>query len=589
MKRTLIQIAAIAFGILSYNLADANEPTAPNDKSAPNVLFISVDDLNDWIGCMQGHPQAKTPNMDRLAGSGMLFTNAHCPAPSCNPSRTAIMTGISPHKSGVYDNRQSMRKVLPDAELIPAYFSRNGYWSAGSGKILHYFTDAQSWDQYHPPKETEDPFPRMLYPDPRPLSLPRAGSWQYIETDWGPLDVSDEEFGGDWLVSQWVGEQLKKKHDKPFFMACGIYRPHEPWFVPKKYFDLFPLADIQLPPGYRENDLDDLPSEAQRRGKNRYFEHIQKNGQWKKGIQGYLASIAFADAMIGNVLDALDNGPNADNTIVVLWSDHGWHLGEKQHWQKYTAWRASTRVPLMIRAPKNTPALPSGTTAGSVCDQPVNLLSLFPTLAQLAGLPAKKSNDAPSLVPLLKEPAADWPHVSVTFLDRPKNYGISGKRYRYIEYANGQRELYDTQADPYEWENLAERKEHGALIEKMRSHAPTDYAPYVSSTVTSLPKLEWKSAKSHTSTPPQQTGTPLEVMITNGRIRPIKIFGLSVDGKKNSFGTLQAAWRKPFKATTGAVFLVTDDQENPLGHFVVGDEPSHAIVPADTIAPDAKP
>ena len=354
-KKESLTIFVILFLLCIQTVCCGEETNKESTNvSAPNVLFISVDDLNDWIGCMGGHPQAKTPNLDRLAASGVLFTNAHCPAPACNPSRAAIMTGVSPNVSGVYDNRQKMRELMPKETLIPKYFSENGYWSAGSGKILHYFTDANSWDEYFPNKETENPFPSTKYPDKRPVSLPRGGDWQYIETDWGPLDVTDEEFGGDYSVAQWIGKEVSKKHDKPFFLACGIYRPHEPWFVPKKYFDLFPLKDIQLPPGYREGDLDDLPSEAKRRGRNRYFAHIRKHDQWKRGIQGYLASIAFADAMVGRVLDALDSGPNRDNTIVVLWSDHGWHLGEKEHWQKYTAGRACTRVPLMIRVPKGS-------------------------------------------------------------------------------------------------------------------------------------------------------------------------------------------------------------------------------------------
>ena len=332
---------------------------APDEK--PNILFISMDDLNDWIGCLGGHPQAITPNLDRLAASGALFNNAHCPAPACNPSRSAIFTGISPHVSGLYENGQKMREVMPDATLMPKYFSENGYWSAGSGKLLHYFIDAPSWDDYFPKAETERPLPRTLYPENRPVSLPVGGPWQYVETDWAALDATDEEFGGDWLVSQWIGEQLSKEHGKPFFLACGIYRPHEPWFVPKKYFEPFPLESIQLPPGYKADDLDDLPSAGKKRGPNRYFEHIQKNDQWKQGIQGYLASIYFADTMLGRVLDSLESGPNKDNTIVVLWSDHGWHLGEKQHWQKYTAWRAVTRVPLMIRVPNLT-------KPGTICE-----------------------------------------------------------------------------------------------------------------------------------------------------------------------------------------------------------------------------
>ncbi len=192
----------------------------------PNVLMIAVDDLNDWIGVLGGHPQAHTPNFDRLAASGVLFTNAHCPGTACNPSRSAILTGVSPATSGLYDNGQKMREVLPTAELLPKYFSRHGYHAAGSGKILHYFIDAGSWDDYFPEAASENPFPRTLYPENRPVSLPRGWPWQYVETDWGPLDATDEEFGGDWLVSEWVGEQLSRDHDQPFFLACGLYRPH---------------------------------------------------------------------------------------------------------------------------------------------------------------------------------------------------------------------------------------------------------------------------------------------------------------------------------------------------------------------------
>ncbi len=544
----------------------------------PNVLFISVDDLNDWIGCLGGHPQARTPNIDRLAESGMLFANAHCTAPACNPSRGAIMTGISPHKSGLYDNRQKMRELLPDAELMPKYFSRHGYWSAGSGKILHYFIDAQSWDEYFPPKETEDPFPRTLYPKDRPVNLPVGGPWQYKETDWAALDATDEEFGGDWLVSEWIGEQLGKQHDKPFFLACGIYRPHEPWFVPKKYFDLFPIEGIQLPPGYKEDDLEDLPPAGQKRGPNRYFAHIRKHGQWKQGVQGYLASIAFADAMVGRVMNALESGPNRDNTIVVLWSDHGWHLGEKQHWQKFTAWRVCTRVPLIVRVPTGTPGLPQGTKAGTACNEPVNLLSLFPTLTQLAGLPEKKTNDGPSLVPLLEEPDCKWPHVSITYLSKPGNYGLSTKRWRYIEYDNGDNELYDIESDRYEWVNLATKAEHAKRIAGLRAYAPTTYAKYVPASDASLPQLKWHAGNSTPASKPD--GDMFEVVFTNNRKDPVKVYWMDRRGKRKPYGTLQSGWRKPYKTRPGAVWLITDADENPLGHFVVGDRTAHAIVPA---------
>lgn len=446
-------------------------------EAEPNVLFISMDDLNDWIGCMGGHPQALTPHLDRLAASGMLFDNAYCPAASCNPSRTAIFSGLPPHRSGLYRNQQTMREVMPEAELLPRYFSKHGYWAAGSGKLLHYVIDPQSWDDYFPDKAKDNPFPRTFYPKQRPVNLPRAGDWQYVETDWAALEVSDEQYGGDWLVTKWIGEQLKREQDKPLFLACGIYRPHEPWFVPKKYFEPFPLDSIQLPPGYKADDLDDVPAEGQRIARNRYFAHIQEQKQWKQGIQAYLAAIYFADAMLGRVLDALEKSPLRDNTIVVLWSDHGWHLGEKEHWQKFTGWRACARVPLIIRVPKGAPGLPDGTKAGAVSHRPVSLVDLFSTLTELCGLPEKAGIEQRSLVPLLRNPQAEWPHAALTHLDRPQNYAVSTERWRYLHYFDGGEELYDIETDPHEWTNLASKTEHKAKLKEMRSMAPLQVAP----------------------------------------------------------------------------------------------------------------
>ena len=546
----------------------------------PNVLFLSIDDLNDWIGCLGGHPQAKTPNMDRLAASGVLFNNAHCPAPACNPSRGAIMTGISPHVSGLYDNRQQMRERMPDAELLPKYFSRHGYHSSGSGKILHYIIDAESWDEYYPPKETEDPFPRTFFPEKRPVNLPVGGPWQYVDTDWAALDMTEEEFGGDWLVSKWIGEQLSKEHSKPFFLACGIYRPHEPWFVPKKYFEQFPLEDIQLPPGYRADDLDDLPPAAKKLANNRYFDHIQNHGQWKQAIQGYLASISFADAMLGRVLDALNNGPNRDNTVVVLWSDHGWHLGEKQHWQKYTGWRACTRVPLMVRVPSGTPGLPQGTKAGSVCDAPVNLLSLYPTLTELAGLPNKEDNDAPSLVPLLEDTASEWPHASITFLGRPGNYAVSGKRYRYIEYDNGDHELYDVESDRYEWKNLAKQQDSESEIAKLKLHVPKAFTKYVSASVSSLPLLTWQAIDGPVTLTSAPEGDEFNVVISNKSGIPVKVFQMDRKGEAQPYGTLEAGWSKPYGTRPGSVWLIAEANGKRLGYFTLGDRSAHAVIPA---------
>jgi arylsulfatase A-like enzyme len=545
----------------------------------PNILFIAVDDLNDWIGCLGGHPQTITPNFDRLAASGVLFTNAHCPATACNPSRSAIMTGISPATSGLYSNRQIMREIMPDTDILPQHFRKQGYRAMGSGKMLHYFTDAGSWDEYFPPKKTENPIPETLYPEKRPLSLPRGGPWQYIETDWGPLETSDEKFGGDFKVTEYVGEQLSKEHAQPFFLACGIYRPHEPWFVPAKYFEPFPLENIQLPPGYRKDDLDDLPPAAKRYADDRYFNHIEKEGQWKKGIQGYLASIHFADAMLGRVLKALDQGPNADNTIVVLWSDHGWQLGEKRRWQKFSGWRAVTRVPLMMRVPKGcSPALPAGTGAGSVCDQPVNLLSLHPTLISLAGVAKNPNCDGLDLLPLLEDASAPWPHLSTTFLGRRGSYTISGKRWRYLHYHNADEELYDIQNDPYEWSNLAGDPAHRETLERMRSHRPKTLAMPQEASFASLPSLIWQAGS--TGIPDSKPdGGRFDLHFFNRRAHPVTVVSPAV-GKQQEVRVEIAPGQKEKRQTRpGTVWRVIDPTGKILGHFKVGDRKAKAIIP----------
>ena len=563
-----------------YGLLANSVPTVAADR--PNVLFIAMDDLNDWIGCLGGHPQTITPNLDRLAASGVLFTNAHCPAPACNPCRSAIFTGRAPNRSGLYDNRQKMREVMPDDVLIPKYFSEHGYFSAGAGKLLHYFIDAQSWNDYFPKPESENPLPETFYPKDRPVNLPRGGPWQYIETDWAALDVTDEEFGGDWSVSNWIGDHLRREHDNPFFLGCGIYRPHEPWFVPKKYYEPFPIENIQLPTGYKANDLDDVPSAGVRMARNRYFAHIQAQGQWKQGIQGYLASIYFADTMLGRVLDALEAGPNAKDTIVVLWSDHGWQLGEKEHWQKYTPWRDVTRVPLMIRVPPSvSAAVPDGTPGGKACDLPANLLSLFPTLLDLCGLPAKASNDGPSLVPLLTDPQnEEWQHASVTFLAKPGSYAISGRSHRYIHYADGSEELYDTEADPHEWTNLATQTSQARRLELFRAIAPKEFSERVAPSVESLTKLKWQRMTGDDSPPASKPdGNPFPVYFINQRDNPVELLWIDRQGNPRSYGEIAARGRKQQQTRPGAVWMIRSKTASESGFFVVDDRTARAIVP----------
>jgi len=265
------------------------DPTA-SSATPPNILFISVDDLNDWIEPLGGHPQARTPNLDRLAGEGVLFTRAYTPSPSCNPARTALLTGQHTYTSGMYSNYQYWREVMPEVVTMPRYFSDNGYWSAGAGKIFHNgMPDPRSWDAYYPSLERH--MPRYTRPVPGGTVNMPAFENMYGDFDWAPLDIPDEETA-DYGSVQWIIEQMQREHDEPFFLAAGIYRPHVPWYVPREYFEMFPLESIQLP-ALLENDLDDIPErglELARRGGN-YHEHVLAADQWREAVQGYLPAL----------------------------------------------------------------------------------------------------------------------------------------------------------------------------------------------------------------------------------------------------------------------------------------------------------
>ena len=341
--------------------------------------------------------------------------------------------------------------------------------------------------------------------------------------------------------------------------------------MPKEYFKPFPLESIQPGPGYKEDDLDDLPPSGQKMGPNRYFEHIQKQGQWKHAIQAYLASIHYADAMLGRVLDALESGPYRDNTIVVLWSDHGWHLGEKQHWQKYTGWRICTRVPLMIRVP--------GGKSGAICDQPVSLTDLFHTVTDLCGLPAPQGISRNSLVPLLRNPDAAWPHAAVTQLGVPDEYAISTKAWRYIHYRNGDEELYDIVNDPHEWTNLAAMPAHAAKLAELRALAPENPVPVPQVPVASLPELKWHPSRD--SAPPSKPdGGTFDVVFINQHTQPVELCWMSPTGEPKSYGMIKPKGQKRQSTRPGAVWQIRDGKQQPLGHFKIGDRTSKAIIPA---------
>ena len=436
----------------------------------PNVLFIAIDDLNDWIGVLGGHPQAQTPNIDRLAQRGVLFTKAYTAAPACNPSRASLMTGIAPYQSGIYINPQPWRPAMPDAVTIPQHFTKNGYWSAGSGKIYHgAFPDPASWQQYWPDQQKNKPDDPM--PEGRPLNtIPDTAHF-----DWGPVKASREEMG-DYQVVDWVSGQLAKEHDKPFFLACGIFRPHLPWYVPPEYFEDFPLDKIELP-AFNYQDLGDVPAAGiQMANPTRDHARVIQHDQWRKAVRGYLASIKFADEQVGRVIDALDKSEHKDNTIVVLWTDHGWHLGEKEHWRKFALWEEATRTPMMWVVPKGVPGMSAGATAGARVDAPVSLLDIYPTLIELCGLTPNDRLAGESLVGLLKDPMAKRERPAVTTHGR-LNHAVRDPNWRYIKYADGAEELYDHRVDPLEWKNLAGDAKYKAEIDRLARWLPKENAP----------------------------------------------------------------------------------------------------------------
>ena len=431
------------------------------DSKPPNVLFIAVDDLNDWIGCLGGHPQAKTPNIDRLASRGVLFEQAYCSAPLCNPSRMATMTGLRASTIDIWNNEGRYGKTegfswfrdkpeLKDWVTIPQYFRQHGYTAETGGKIFHQphgkFSDPVSWNHQYSTKHGT-PMPkgeRLLHG----MSDQMAQEYYQDWADWQPLDIPDSETA-DWKTAESAAAFLQRGHDKPFFLGCGIFRPHLRWYAPQKYFDMHPLEDIELP-ATLENDLDDIPPIARRQasGGAQAFGVIREHDEWKKAVQGYLASCSFADACVGVVLDALEASDHAKNTIVVLCGDHGFHLGEKDRISKLTLWEQGSKTPLII----STPDLAE--TGGKRCSQPVSLVDLYPTLVELSGLPERDGLDGRSIAPLLRDPETEWAYPALISLRN--DHAVRSRDWHYIRYSDGSEELYDAARDPHQWNNLAD-------------------------------------------------------------------------------------------------------------------------------------
>ena len=460
---------------LLFVLSACTDTTIKDDRliKHPNVLFISIDDLNDWVEPLSGNGQSVTPNLKAFAANSVNFKNNYCTSPGCNPSRSTLLTGLHTYNSGMYSNYQDWREVpmLKDKPTMPKYFKDNGYYTAGAGKIFHYSqVDTLAWNSYYP--SIKNPMPADIFPDPAPAGI-KPFKHMYNMFDWAGLDISDEETG-DYESVDFISKQLKVDHKKPFFLACGIYRPHLPWYVPQAYFDKFPLEGILLPE-VLENDKDDLGERAKeliKRGRN-YHKNVINQDVWKEGVRGYLASVNYADAMVGKLLDNLAASKYANNTIVVLWSDHGWQLGEKEHWRKFALWENVIKTVMMIKVPKGIAALPNGSADGQAVNDLSSLLDIYPTLISACNLPSKNYMDGVDLLPVLNNPDTVLNRPIITTYDYG-DYSVRYQDWHYIKYVDDSEELYDLSKDEHEWHNLAKLDGHKHIKTMMASHLPID-------------------------------------------------------------------------------------------------------------------
>tara|TARA_B110000003_G_C16635014_1_gene528056 strand:+ start:261 stop:1709 length:1449 start_codon:yes stop_codon:yes gene_type:complete len=461
-------INTILIGASFLLTVSSNVLAQQNDN--PNVLMIIVDDLNDWVGYSKGHPDVQTPHIDKLAARGIAFTNAHCQFPVCGPSRASIFSGFRPDTTWILNNdvKSSDIEVLKKSreigsELLHCYFNRHGYKTMAVGKLQH----------RHIAKNSTE----MSGGRPAAKKAPQRLSFnsKYTGTDWGIFDLKDEDTA-DHKSAQWAVERLKEQHNKPFMLMVGFIRPHVPWTVPKQWWELYDRDKIALAP-YQKDDLDDLPAasiDTNLLGFMPQVEKLKKSGQLRDATHSYLAAVSFVDHKIGMVLEALDNSPYKDNTIVILFSDHGYHIGEKGSFQKHSLWQRATCVPMIISTPRMT--------VGKQCHKPVELLDVYPTMLDLCGLPPNLKNEGISLVPLLEDLDLEWDKYAITTYRKQKKHCIStavtyvkeashsvfGERYHYILYHDGSEELYDLEKDPNEWQNIASDEEMQPVKERLK-------------------------------------------------------------------------------------------------------------------------
>lgn len=472
-----ITVARLLIIIVGFLLITGLSVTAKQ----PNVVFFALDDLSDWINPM-GYSQAITPNMDRLAAAGVTFQNAHTAGSFCAPSRSAIFTGRHASTTGCYTT-QVYFKEHPEVTPLQLSFQQAGYVTFGAGKLFHHpagFIDTRGWDRFYLrnpsqkkrawPLETwtlEDP----ILPNPYPASIfnhDRKPANKFF-LEWGEVLNLNEEQMADTMRTNWACDILQQKHAKPFFLAVGLYAPHFPNYAPKKYFDLYDRDAIELPP-YLEGDLDDLPAAIRKAktGRSAHHRRLQSLDAIPDAILGYLACVSYADAMLGRVLDAMNSGPNAGDTILVLWSDHGYHHGEKLDWGKHTLWERTSNVPFMWMGPNMA--------HGASVDATVSLIDMYPTLNDLCSIPKQHGLDGTSLASVLRDPASAEDRSVLLPGMQPKEYAIINQDWRYIHYADGGEELYAVRSDPNEWTNLAQNPSFDSVKARLAAEAPQAFA-----------------------------------------------------------------------------------------------------------------
>ncbi|PDH31424.1 MAG: iduronate-2-sulfatase [Puniceicoccaceae bacterium MED-G30] len=446
--------------------------TADEKEGRPNILMLCIDDLNDWVGYLGGHPQTITPHMDSLAARGVAFTSGHCPSPGCSPSRNAILFGIEPHNSGLYpfyNINHIDPEVLQPYTALPLLFRQNGYFTCGLSKVFHNpdnkYRQDEIWDEYcmyGEGKKKELIAAKGYHPEPynkRTVACPASN----------PL----EDFG-DYRAARHAVQFLKREHDSPFFLAVGFIKPHTSFIMPEENWDRFDQP-IQPPP-FRADDLDDIPI-AGRSNAQIYVEiPVRIDDAWEEVRRGYLACVNFTDDNVGRVLDALRNSPHAENTIVVLWSDHGYHLGEKRTFSKFSLWEEATRSPFIIWDPRKGEKRGNG----QACGDPVGLINIYRTLSELADLQPPEYVDGFSLVPWLEDPEIPVKRPAMTTWGRG-NYTLRTRAWRYTRYFDGSEELYDKVRDFNEWNNLAGLGKYFELKASMAKWLPENEAPQVAS------------------------------------------------------------------------------------------------------------